>query len=62
MNFRIFLQLVRIQRVLVRHGLDELIAEDEFAARVYASFSAFAETVGEWTRISEQALLETRAL
>ena len=54
--------VLRELRTLNQQVVDELVAEDEFAARVYASFSSFADTVGAWTRISEQALLETRAL
>ena len=55
-------EVLRALRELNRQVVEELIAADEFAARVYESFRQFGRTVGAWTEISEQALLETRSL
>ncbi len=49
-------------RALTGEVVDELIARDPVAAKIYDSFSSFKETVGAWTEISEQAILDTRRL
>ena len=54
--------VLRELRTLNQQVVDELIADDEFAARVFESFNSFSNTVSAWTEISEQALLETRNL
>jgi len=54
--------VLRGLRELNRQVVADLVAEDAFAARVNESFQRFRKTVGAWTEISEQALLETRSL
>ena len=54
--------VLRGLRELNRQVVEELIAEDAFAARVNESFQKFRKTVAAWTEISEQALLEIRSL
>ncbi|MGO2503255.1 MAG: ABC transporter substrate-binding protein, partial [Cobetia marina] len=41
--------------------LDEFIAKDEDARRVYESYRAFQQQVAPWTRIGEQGFLDARA-
>jgi TRAP-type mannitol/chloroaromatic compound transport system substrate-binding protein len=41
--------------------LDEFIAEDEDARRVYESYRTFQQQVAPWTRIGEQGYLDARA-
>jgi TRAP-type mannitol/chloroaromatic compound transport system substrate-binding protein len=40
----------------------ELVSEDPQAARIYASFATYRDSVAAWTAISEQAMLNTRLL
>ena len=40
--------------------IGELIARDEKAARIYASYTAFQEQVGEWLDIGERAAIAAR--
>ena len=54
--------VMRQLRQLTREVIEELVASDPVAARIYESFSNFRNTVGAWTEISEQALLDVRAL
>jgi TRAP-type mannitol/chloroaromatic compound transport system substrate-binding protein len=54
--------VLRGLRELNRQVVEELIAEDAFAARVNESFQKFTKTVSAWTEISEQAFLEIRSL
>ncbi|KAA3632212.1 MAG: ABC transporter substrate-binding protein [Proteobacteria bacterium] len=49
-------------RELTSEVVDELVAQDPVAARINESFSNFRRTVGAWTEISEQAMLENRSL
>lgn len=54
--------VMRQLRKLTHEVVDELVARDPVAARIYESFTNFKNTVGAWTEISEQALLDVRAL
>ncbi len=47
---------------LTQEVVSELVEKDPVAARIYESFEKFRLTVGAWTRISDQALLDARAL
>lgn len=49
-------------RKLTREVVDDLVSKDPIAARIYESYSKFSKTVGAWTEISEQAMLDTRSL
>lgn len=49
-------------RDLTLEVVDELVAKDPVAARINESFSNFRRTVGAWTEISEQAMLDSRSL
>ena len=40
--------------------VQEMIARDRDAARIYESFSAYRDTVADWIDISERAMLRTR--
>lgn len=42
--------------------IDELVARDPWAAKIYASFSAYKKKAERWSAISEQAFLNTRQL
>ena len=42
--------------------IDELVARDPQSARIHESFVAYRKAVTDWTAISEQAMLNTRAL
>ena len=49
-------------RDLTHEVVGELVAKDPVAARINESFSSFRRTVGDWTEISEQAMLDSRSL
>jgi TRAP-type mannitol/chloroaromatic compound transport system substrate-binding protein len=49
-------------KALTLEVVEELAAEDEIVARVWASYRAFMENSRSWQEISEQAYLATRAL
>lgn len=55
-------EVLRQLRVLADEVIAELVAGDPMAARIHASFADFKKTVGAWTEISEQAMLDVRAL
>jgi len=48
-------------QTLTGEVVDELVARDPVAARIYKSYSAFENTVGAWTKISERAMLDIRS-
>jgi len=54
--------VLRQLRELTREVVDELVARDPVAARIYESYMKFRDTVGAWTEISEQAMLDSRSL
>ena len=54
--------VMRQLRELTREVVNDLVARDPVAARINESFTKFRDTVGAWTKISEQAMLETRSL
>jgi TRAP-type mannitol/chloroaromatic compound transport system substrate-binding protein len=47
-------------RELTDELLSEMVARDERAAKIYASFSAYKKQAERWSAISEQAFLNTR--
>ncbi len=49
-------------KALTLEIIEELAAEDELVARVWASYRAFMENSRPWQEISEQAYLATRSL
>ena len=51
--------LLALQRISIE-VIDEVVARDEKAARIYASFSSFRDSVSDWTNISERAMLRIR--
>jgi TRAP-type mannitol/chloroaromatic compound transport system substrate-binding protein len=48
--------LAELQRI-TPGVLEEIAAEDEMSARVYASFKAYFAKVRQWTNISEKVML-----
>jgi TRAP-type mannitol/chloroaromatic compound transport system substrate-binding protein len=54
--------VLRQLRMITDEVVAELVAEDPNAAKIYASFAAYRDTVSKWTAISEQAMLNTRTL
>jgi TRAP-type mannitol/chloroaromatic compound transport system substrate-binding protein len=54
--------VLRQLRMITDEVVAEFVAEDPNAAKIYASFAAYRDTVSKWTAISEQAMLNTRAL
>lgn len=51
--------LLGLQRISTE-VIEEVVARDEKAARIYASFSSFRDSVSDWTNISERAMLRIR--
>jgi TRAP-type mannitol/chloroaromatic compound transport system substrate-binding protein len=51
--------LLSLQRISTE-VIEEVVARDEKAARIYASFSSFRDSVSDWTNISERAMLRIR--
>ncbi|MAF82582.1 MAG: TRAP transporter substrate-binding protein [Gammaproteobacteria bacterium] len=49
-------------RGLTDEVIADLVARDPVAARINESFASFRKTVGAWTKISEQAMLDSRSL
>jgi len=49
-------------RELTNEVINDVVARDPVAARVYESFSTFKNTVGAWTDIADLAMLESRSL
>jgi TRAP-type mannitol/chloroaromatic compound transport system substrate-binding protein len=49
-------------RIWTNELVEELVARDPQAAKIYASFSAYKEKAVRWSAISEQAFLNTRSL
>lgn len=47
-------------RILTNELVSEMVARDERAAKIYASFSAYKKLAERWSAISEQAFLNTR--
>lgn len=47
-------------REITAEVVQELVDRDPVAARIYESFSAYRETVADWSAISERAMLNTR--
>ena len=47
-------------RLRSQEVIDELIARDENAARIYASYTAFQQQVNEWLDIGERAAVAAR--
>ena len=54
--------VLRQLRDLTDEVINELVARDPQAARINESFVAYKKAVTDWTAISEQAMLNTRAL
>ncbi len=52
--------LLALRRISIE-VIEEVVARDEKAARIYASFSSFRDSVVDWTNISERAMLRIRA-
>ncbi len=42
-------------RVYTREVIDELVASDDFAKKVYASYSEFSKKAAAWSELSEKA-------
>ncbi len=62
-ELRQFPAQVRVKlRALAEQVLDEEAQKDPQVAKVYRSFRDFNEQVARWHEVSEQAILETRAL
>ncbi|MXW73337.1 MAG: ABC transporter substrate-binding protein, partial [Chromatiales bacterium] len=47
-------------RLRSQEVIDELVARDESAARIYASYTAFQQQVNEWLDIGERAAVAAR--
>jgi len=47
-------------KTLTYEVIEELAANDDRVARVWASYRAFLDESATWQRVSEQAYLETR--
>ena len=47
-------------RLRSQEVIDELVARDEKAARIHASYTAFQQQVGEWLDIGERAAVAAR--
>ncbi len=52
--------VIKELRARSREVIDELVARDEKAARIHASYAAFQEQVGEWLDIGERAAIRAR--
>ncbi len=46
-------------RIFTREVIDELVAKDEFAQRVYASYLDFSKKAAAWSELSEKAYYNT---
>ncbi len=55
-------EVLRQLRDLTDEVIADLVEGNSQAARIYESFSAYRESVADWTAISEQAMLNTRLL
>jgi TRAP-type mannitol/chloroaromatic compound transport system substrate-binding protein len=55
-------EVIEQMRVWTNEVLDELVARDPKAAKIYASFSKYKKKAVRWSAISEQAFLNTRSL
>jgi TRAP-type mannitol/chloroaromatic compound transport system substrate-binding protein len=54
--------VLRQLRDITDEVVNELVARDPQAARINESFATYRKSVSDWTAISEQAMLNTRAL
>ena len=54
--------VLRELRALAEEVIDDMAAKDPLVARVAESFEAYRQAAGDWTEISEQAMLKSRTL
>ncbi len=54
-------EVLALLREIADEVVQEMVAKDPAAARIYESFSQYREAAAEWQHISEQAILETRS-